>query len=165
MKTCPINKVVDSDGALLPRLSSWLGVNAMFLKKLMVPLAVQVDDVLGNGRRNPANKWWFDHKVVGDHVVEPRGVNKREIEPSRKFDPARQRMAYYNADMMPPPDAPAPVPVDRKAALAARDRLETPEEARIRVAVGGRAPDHYSSIPPGGAGPVKNLAANPCDRL
>lgn len=161
MKTCPINKVVDSDGPLLPRLASWLGVNAMFAKRLMVPLAVWADDALGNGRRNPAKKWWFDHEVRGNQVVAPRGVNQREIDPTRNVDPARQRMAYYNANMMPPPDAPEPVPVDRKAALAARDLLETPAQARMRIAAGGPAPDHYTPTPRLGTGPATNLAANP----
>jgi len=161
MKTCPINKVVDTDGPLLPRMASWMGVNAMFMKKLMVPLATWADDALGNGRRNPAKKWWFDHEVVGDRVVEPKGVNRREIDPSRKVDSARQRMAYYNADMMPPPDAPGPVPVDRKAAMAAGQLLETPEEARARATAGGPAPDHYTPTPPVGSGPIQSLARNP----
>ena len=39
MKTCPLNKVVDADGALMTRMASWLGVNAMWLKPLMVPIA------------------------------------------------------------------------------------------------------------------------------
>ena len=37
MKTCPLNKVVDLDGGLLPRTASWLGINAMPLKPLLVP--------------------------------------------------------------------------------------------------------------------------------
>jgi hypothetical protein len=142
-------------------MASWMGVNAMFMKKLMVPLATWADDALGNGRRNPAKKWWFDHEVVGDRVVEPKGVNRREIDPSRKVDSARQRMAYYNADMMPPPDAPGPVPVDRKAAMAAGQLLETPEEARARATAGGPAPDHYTPTPPVGSGPIQSLARNP----
>lgn len=161
MKTCPINKVVDLDGPLLSRAASWMGVNAMFLKKLMVPIATWADDALGNGRRNPAKKWWFDHEVVGDKVVEPKGVNRREIDPSRKVDPAKQRMAYYHANMMPPPDTPEPVPVDRKAAMAAGALLETPEEARARVAAGGAPPEHYTPTPPLGSGPAKKLAENP----
>lgn len=161
MKTCPINKVVDSDGPLLSRAASWLGVNAMFLKKLMVPVATWADDALGNGRRNAAKKWWFDHEVVGDRVVVPKGVNQREIDPSRKVDPAKQRLAYYHASMMPPPDTAEPVPVDRKAAMAAKALLETPNEARARMAAGGPAPDHYTPTPPIGTGPAKNLAANP----
>ena len=161
MKTCPINKVVDSDGPLLSRAASWLGVNAMFLKKLMVPVATWADDALGNGRRNAAKKWWFDHEVVGDRVVVPKGVNQREIDPSRKVDPAKQRLAYYHASMMPPPDTAEPVPADRKAAMAAKALLETPNEARARMAAGGPAPDHYTPTPPIGTGPAKNLAANP----
>jgi ferredoxin len=161
MKTCPINKVVDSDGPLLSRAASWLGVNAMFLKKLMVPVATWADDALGNGRRNAAKKWWFDHEVVGDRVVVPKGVNQREIDPSRKVDPAKQRLAYYHASMMPPPDTAEPVPVDRKAAMAAKALLETPNEARARMAASGPAPDHYTPTPPIGTGPAKNLAANP----
>lgn len=161
MKTCPINKVVDSDGPLLSRAASWMGINAMFMKKLMVPVATWADDALGNGRRNPSKKWWFDHEVVGDRVVEPKGVNRREINPSRKVDPAKQRMAYYHANVMPAPDAPEPVPVDRKAAMAAKELMETPNEARARVAAGGPAPAHYTPTPPVGAGPAKNLTANP----
>lgn len=161
MKTCPINKVVDSDGPLLSRAASWMGVNAMFLKKIMVPIATWADDALGNGRRNPSKKWWFDHEVVGDRVVEPKGVNRREIDPSRKVDPAKQRMAYYHANMMPPPDTPEAVPVDRKAAMAAKALMETPDEARARAAAGGPTPEHYTPTPPVGAGPAKKLVANP----
>lgn len=99
--------------------------------------------------------------MVGDKVVEPKGVNRREIDPSRKVDPAKQRIAYYPANKMPPPDTPVPVPVDRKAAMAAGALLETPEEAKARVAAGGAPPDHYTPTPPLGAGPTKKLAENP----
>ena len=43
-----------------------------------------------------------------------------------------------------------PVKADRKAALAAGDLLETPEEARERVARGGPKPEHYEPTPPTG---------------
>ena len=52
MKTCPLNKVVDMDGPLVTRMASWLGINAMWLKPLMVPIATRLDDWLGNGKRN-----------------------------------------------------------------------------------------------------------------
>ncbi|MBO22006.1 MAG: Fe-S protein [Rhodospirillaceae bacterium] len=161
MKTCPINKVVDTDGPLFTRMASWMGVNATFLKPLMVPIATRVDDALGNGRRKRSKKWWFDHEVVGDRTVTPKGVNQREINPSRKVDPTKQPIAYYHANMMPPPDAPGAVPVDRKGAMAAGALLETPEEAKARVAAGKPAPDHYTPTPPTGAGPRKDLTANP----
>jgi hypothetical protein len=148
--TCPLNKVVDADGPLLTRAASWLGVNAMWLKPLLVPIATWLDDRIGNGRRNPAKKWWFDHELVGGVAVEPKGTNRRDIDPARKLDPAKQTIAYYHADMMPPPDEPRPVPVDRKAALAAAALLETPEEARARTARGEPAPAHYRPTPPAG---------------
>ena len=77
MKTCPINKVVDADGAYLTRIASWLGVNAMWLKPLMTPIATWADDWLGNGRRNPAKKWWFDHEIVDGVTVDPPQGHQR----------------------------------------------------------------------------------------
>ncbi|MGI9415325.1 MAG: Fe-S protein [Hyphomicrobiales bacterium] len=152
MKTCPINKVVDADGAVLTRIASWLGVNAMWLKPVMVPIATRVDDWLGNGRRNLVKKWWFDHEVVDGVTVDPpKGTNERDIDPKRKVDPAKQKMAYYPANAMPPPDVPGPVPLDRKAAMAAAAALETPEDARERMASGDAAPAHYAPTPPSGA--------------
>ncbi|MGA7973567.1 MAG: reductive dehalogenase domain-containing protein, partial [Pseudolabrys sp.] len=147
MKTCPINKVVDADGAVLTRVASWLGVNAMFLKPLMVPVATWLDDKLGNGKRNLVKKWWLDHEIVNDVVVTPRATNERDIDPDRKVDPATQKMAYYHASMMPPPNDPAPSPVDRKAAMAAKELLETPAEARARHTRGGPRPAHYVPTP------------------
>ncbi|MBO6784054.1 MAG: hypothetical protein JJ899_12400 [Alphaproteobacteria bacterium] len=70
-------------------------------------------------------------------------------------------MAYYHANMMPPPDAPGAVPVDRKAAMAAGALLETPDQARTRAAAGEPPPEHYTPTPPLGAGPRKDLVENP----
>ncbi len=151
MKTCPLNKVVDADGPVMTRTASWLGINAMFLKPLMVPVATWLDDALGNGKRNPVKKWWFDHEVVNGVVRAAKATNRRDIDPTRKLDPAKQRIAYYHADVMPAPDAPEPKPLDRKAALAAAGLVETPEEARRRVATGAPKPAHYVATPPIGA--------------
>jgi hypothetical protein len=124
----------------------------------MVPIAAWADDALGNGKRNPAKKWWFDHEVVGDVAITPKGVNQRDIDPARKVDAVKhaETVAYYHANMMPPPDTPEPVPVDRKAALKAAALLETPDEARARAAAGGPAPAHYSPTPPVGAGDISD---------
>jgi ferredoxin len=151
MKTCPINKVVDADGALLTRMASWLGVNAMWLKPLLVPLATFVDDWLGNGKRNPVKKWWLDHEIVNGVAVTPKGTNARDIDPARTVDPASQKMAIYPANVMPPPDEPGPVVLDRKAAMAAVESLETPLEAGARSAAHKPAPQHYRPTPPAGA--------------
>ena len=161
MKTCPINKVVDADGPLLTRAASWLGINAMWLKPVMVPFAAWLDDKLGNGVRNPVKKWWFDHEIVGGVTVAAKGTNQRDIEPDKKLDPAKQKMAYYHASMMPPPDVMEPVPVDRKAAMAAKDLLETPGQARERIARGGKTPSHYIPTPLAGAALASGTSENP----
>jgi ferredoxin len=149
MKTCPINKVVDADGALLTRLASWIGVNALWLKPVTVPFAVWFDDIVGNGKRNLVKKWWLDLELIGGvAVTPPKGANARDIDPSRTVDPASQKMAYYHASMMPPPNEAGPVAVDRKAAMAAKELLETVDGARTRHAAGGGKPAHYVPTPP-----------------
>ena len=150
MKTCPLNKVVDADGPMLTRTASWLGVNAMFLKPLMVPFAAWFDDWIGNGKRNPAKKWWFDHEIIDGVAVDAKKTNERDLDVERTVDPAKQRIAYYHASVMPPPDVTAPVPVDRKTALAAKELLETPDQAEVRAKQGGDRPEHYVATPTAG---------------
>jgi ferredoxin len=148
MKTCPLNKIVDADGALLTRFASWLGIHARPLKPLLVPIATRLDDLLGNGKRNPAKKWWFDHEIVDGVALAPKSTNRRDIDPTRRVDPAKHKVAYYPANTMPPPDASYAVPVDRKAALAAAERVETPAAALARRAAGKAAPPEYAPTPP-----------------
>jgi len=156
MKMCPINKVVDADGGLLTRSASWMGINALWLKPLLVPIATWLDDRVGNGKRNSVKKWWFDHELIDGVAVTPKSTNQRDNDPSRKVDPAHKTIAYYHASMMPPPDEPGPVEVDRKAALAAAALIETPGQARSRAASGGTVPLHY--IPTPAAGAAKKLS-------
>jgi len=163
MKTCPINKVVDADGGWITRAAHWLGVNAQWLKPVLVPVATWADDIAGNGRRNPAKKWWFDHELVGGVAVLPKATNQRDIDPRRRVDPERERLAYFHASMMPPPDEPGPVAVDRKAALAAAALLETPEQAQRRAGSGGPVPLHYIPTPASGrtGSPEAKASGNP----
>ena len=112
----------------------------MWLKPLLVPIATWLDDVVGHGRRNLAKKWWFDHEIVAGRVVVPRATNQRDIDPGKAVDAARQKMAYYTADMMPPPDEPGPVPLDRKAAMQRAGNMESPDAARQRKANKGCNP-------------------------
>jgi ferredoxin len=163
MKTCPLNKVVDADGALLTRVASWCGVNAMWLKPVMIPIATFLDDWLQNGIRNPVKRWWLDLEIVGGVAVTPKATNERDIDPARKVDPAAQKMAYYHANMMPPPNDPSPHAVDRRSAMAARALLETPDEARARKAAGGRAPMHYTPTPPVEARAKSERVTSPYD--
>ncbi|MDA0679284.1 MAG: 4Fe-4S dicluster domain-containing protein [Proteobacteria bacterium] len=150
MKTCPLNKVVTWDGPIATQVASWLGINARWLKPILIPIATRLDDLLGHGVRNPAKKWWLDLEIVDGICVTPRkGVNERDLDLNRKVDPATQKIAYYNANVMPPPDSYGmPVFPDRKAAIAAAALLETPAEARQRIAAGGATPAHYIPTPP-----------------
>ena len=148
MKTCPLNKVVTWEGPLMTRIASWFGVNVRFMKPILVPIAVWADDWLGNGIRNPLKKWWLDLEIVDGHAIEPRkGVNQRDLNLDHKIDPAEQKMAYYNASDMPPPNSGETIQLDRKAGLKAKELLETPAEASARVAAGGAMPDHYKPTP------------------
>ena len=150
MKTCPLNKVVTLDGPITVQAASWLGINARWLKPLLIPLATRLDDWLGHGVRNPAKKWWLDLEIVDGVCVEPtRGVNQRDLHLDRHFDAASQKIAYYNADAMPPPNSHGiPMFPNRKEAIAAAASLESPQEARVRQQAGGVRPSHYIPTPP-----------------
>ncbi len=166
MKTCPLNKVVTWDGPLATQMASWLGINARWLKPLLVPIATWLDDKLGHGIRNPAKKWWLDLEIVDGVCVEPRkGVNKRDLNIDRVIDPGTQKIAYYNANLMPPPNSHGiPYVPNRKEAVAAGKLLETPSEARARVSAGGEKPLHYvptAAIPDAELPEVKSDIFNP----
>jgi ferredoxin len=150
MKTCPLNKVVTWDGPIATQLASWLGINARWLKPVLVPIATRLDDWLGHGIRNPAKKWWLDLEIVDGVCVTPRkGVNARDLDLKRRFDPEKQKIAYYNADAMPPPNSQGIIyKPDRKAAIAAAELLETPDEALARMKAGRPKPAHYSPTSP-----------------
>ena len=156
MKTCPLNKVVTLDGPIVTQVASWLGINARWLKPLLIPIATRLDDWLGHGIRNPAKKWWLDLEIVDGVCVVPRkGVNERDLHLDREFNPATQKIAYYNANVMPPPNSHGiPVFPNRKAAIAAAELLETPAQAAARRAAGGAKPAHYVPTPPMSEGEV-----------
>ncbi|MGE4011402.1 MAG: 4Fe-4S dicluster domain-containing protein, partial [Alphaproteobacteria bacterium] len=141
MKTCPYNH----EGLLVHNTFLWGAIKFPFLRKWIAKL----DDKVGNGRRNPVKQWWHDLEMVDGVCVKPKGANKRELDLSKRLDRAKQKIAYYHADMMPPPNAQdIKVPVDRKQALAAASLLETPADALARRALGGAKPKHYNPTPP-----------------
>lgn len=149
MKTCPLNKVVTWEGPLMTRVASWLGINARFLKPAIIPVAVWLDDWLGHGIRNPLKKWWLDLEIVDGNAILPRkGVNQRDLNLKHKIDPKDQKMAYYHASDMPPPNSKVPIIIDRNKAIQAKDMIETPSEALSRISTGGPKPKHYVPTPP-----------------
>ena len=143
MKTCPLNKVVDADGAILHRLGTWLGINAQPIKKWLVPIAVYLDDRLGYGKRNPVKRWWLDLELINGQAVVPKGTNERDLNP--KADTAGQKspVGYYHAKDMPPPNAPGPVLVNHKEAISRAVLVESVAEAKLRRRQHGAKPEHY----------------------
>jgi reductive dehalogenase len=155
MKTCPLNKVVTTDGPLVQRLASWCGIHMPVLKPLLVPIAVWLDDFMGNGRRNPVKKWWFDLEVIdGNCVIPVKGINQRELDVAYSIDPKKQKMAYYPASVMPVPNDLRPQPVNRKAAVASALDLETPAAARLRRAGDMTTPEQYIATAENPDGPL-----------
>jgi reductive dehalogenase len=158
MKTCPLNKVVSWDGPLATQIASWCGINAFWLKPLLVPIAVKLDDVLGHGVRNPVKKWWLDLEIIDGVCVEPtKGVNQRDLNINRKIDVQKHKVAYFHADMMPPPNSSGMAhPVKRKEGLAAAIKVETVKEALARYKAGKPKPEHY--VPTGALKPDEIVA-------
>ncbi len=150
MKTCPLNKVISWDGPIATQIASWCGVNARFLKPLLVPIAVKLDDMLGHGVRNPNKKWWLDLEIVDGVCVEPtKGVNQRDLDVNKKIDLKKHKVAYYHANMMPAPNTAGMVQdVARKEGLAAAELVETVPEALARRNRGEAKPLHYIPTPP-----------------
>ncbi|MDP7548294.1 MAG: hypothetical protein QGF20_13470, partial [Alphaproteobacteria bacterium] len=86
--------------------------------------------------------------------VEPvKGVSQRGLNLAHRIDPAKQKMAYYPANMMPVPNDLDAQPVDRKAAMAVGEILESPITAAIRAARGGAPPRYNIPTPPDPGGP------------
>lgn len=147
MKTCPLNKVVSADGALTHRIGSWLGIHARWLKPLLVPIAVFLDDWIGYGNRNPAKRWWLDLELVDGQARKPAGTNERDLDLSADTSGKKSPVGYYNAADMPRGDQREPVLVNHKQAIERSRLIETVDVARQRRAAGGETPAHYRAPP------------------
>ena len=141
MKTCPYN----NEGLLAHRILVWIATKFPFTRSYLARL----DDGMGYGDINPVKRWWAELEVVAGKVVRPKLINRRGLDLKKGFSlKDKQKIAYTNADMLPPPNLRAPFPVDRKAGIAAAQILETPQQARDRIRNGGLKPAHYDPTPP-----------------
>ena len=142
MKTCPYNH----EGLLAHRFVLDLAIRFPMLRG---PIA-RLDDYVGNSRRNMVKKWWTDLEIVDGKTDTPKsGANARELNPD-KTDPGVP-IAYYPASVMPDGTNADTQLVDRKAAVDVAGILESPEDAKRRIASGGARPEQYI--------PIKNLTA------
>jgi hypothetical protein len=140
MKTCPYN----NEGLLVHRVLLWVATRFPSTRSYLARL----DDRMGYGDINPVKRWWSDLEVVAGKVVKPKLVNRRGLDLEKGFSlKDKQKIAYTNANMLPPPNLRAAFPVDRKAGIAAGRVLETPAQARERLQRGGPKPAHYVATP------------------
>ena len=154
MKMCPYN----NEGLIVHRFLVWVATRFPATRGLLARL----DDRMGQGEVNPLKHWWADLEVVDGKIVKPKHVNRRGLNLAKGFGlKDSQKIAYYTADMLPPPDWREPFPADRKAALAAAKRLETPAQARERRAGGGPSPSHYKPPPLAWQGDAASADAPP----
>lgn len=151
IKTCPLSKDTTWDGPVLHRIGSWLGIHAMWAKPVLAPIAIWLDDRLGNGNPCDAKKWWMDLEVIGErsyqydasnYVVAAKDANRPQINPLKEVNQERG-IAYFPASTLPPPDLIAPWPVDRKLGLEMAAKAETVDQALARRARGDKVPDMY----------------------
>ncbi|MFQ5742376.1 MAG: Fe-S protein [Acidobacteriota bacterium] len=122
MKMCPFNR----DELLSQRLFLWAAIKLPFARRWLARL----DDLVGNGERNPIKRWWYDLEVVDGVCVVPRsGTNERDLDPERPLLPGNRNIAIYPAELMPPAASREPFPLDRQQGLRCARVAETPDEA------------------------------------
>ena len=151
VKVCPLSKDTTLDGPILHQVGSWLGINAMWLKPVLVPIAVWLDDFLGYGNPLDEKKWWLDLEVKGKRsfkydpeniVVKAKDANRPKIKPGKKKR-EKDSIAYFPASTLPPPDLMEVAPTDRRQGLKFAENAETVQEALARRAAGGKPPKEY----------------------
>ena len=124
MKMCPWNK----EGLLRHRLAMWAAIRLKWSRRLLIWL----DDKMGYGRRNPANKWWFDLETAkknGRAYISGK-ASERDLALDRDTSTGNDRVAVYPVETLPDANRKEPVPIDRRTGL--RDTRKA--EAALRRA-------------------------------
>lgn len=130
MKTCPFN----IEGVLAERALLWTAIKVPATRRWIA----QLDDKVGNGSINPIKKWWWDLEFKdGRSILPEKGTNARELDMDGGRIAAKQKIAHYEPDMLPPGDNQwTPVKLDRKEAIRRGEAAESPATARVRVGRG-----------------------------
>lgn len=116
MKMCPWNK----EGILHHRLAMWAAIKLPWTRRALIWL----DDKVGYGRRNEANKWWLDLEIIDKKVVRAEGVNERDLTLDRHMPEGNEKVAMYPLEKQPGADEKEAKPVDRKQGLKDREEAE-----------------------------------------
>jgi ferredoxin len=151
VKVCPLSKDTTWDGPITHQVGSWLGINVTWLKPILAPIAIWLDDFFGNGNPLDEKKWWLDLEVIGkrsfkydpeNYVEAAKGVNRPAIKPNKKRR-GGDNIAHFPASTLPPPDMLGPYPTDRKLGLKIAREAETVAQAKDRRKAGGEIPKTY----------------------
>jgi ferredoxin len=151
VKVCPLSKDTTWDGPITHQVGSWLGINVTWLKPILAPIAIWLDDFFGNGNPLDEKKWWLDLEVIGkrsfkydpeNYVEAAKGVNRPAMKPNKK-QRGGDNIAYFPALTLPSPDMLGPYPTDRKLGLKIAKEAETVAQAIDRRNAGGKIPKTY----------------------
>ena len=128
MKTCPWNL----EGLFKEAPFRWLAMKVPQAARWLAKL----DDVVGNGQRNPVKKWWWDLQLAPEgNYIPAKQTNQRSLNVSLDLQPEDQTLAVYPAPLVPPP-YPFPFPMDREKGIAVFKNLLDPQDHQKRLAQG-----------------------------
>ncbi|MEP1931695.1 MAG: 2Fe-2S iron-sulfur cluster-binding protein [Roseibium sp.] len=129
MKTCPWNL----EGLFSEAPFRWAAMNI----PKAAPLLAKLDDVVGNGERNPVKKWWWDLELADDGAYRPtkHEVNERGLQKDLDLKFEDQTLAVYPANLAPHP-WPFPFPMDREKGIEAYQAMITADQYKARLAKG-----------------------------
>jgi len=128
MKMCPWNRedLLENEDLI------WLAINNPQARKHIIAM----DDQLGNGKRNPIKRWWFDLEVIDGVAGLPlAGVNERDLDFERAKLADTQKLAMFPPALQPAGGTTMDevLPTDRSGGVKLYTEAETPEAARVRI--------------------------------
>ncbi|MBO6892642.1 MAG: reductive dehalogenase [Roseibium sp.] len=129
MKTCPWNL----EGIFAEAPFRWVAMNV----PSAAPALAKLDDMIGNGERNPTKKWWWDIELADDGAYRPAShtVNQRDLDKDLDLKYEDQTLAVYPANLAPHP-WPFPFPMDREKGIEAYQAMITAEQYKARLEKG-----------------------------
>ncbi|MCV0425601.1 MAG: 2Fe-2S iron-sulfur cluster binding domain-containing protein [Roseibium sp.] len=129
MKTCPWNL----EGIFAEAPFRWAAMNM----PKAAPILAKLDDMAGNGGRNPVKKWWWDLELAEDGAYRPAShpVSDRDLQKDLDLKYEDQTLAVYPANLAPHP-WPFPFPMDREKGIEAYQALITAEQYKARLKTG-----------------------------
>lgn len=129
MKTCPWNL----EGIFSEAPFRWAAMNV----PKAAPILAKIDDMLGNGERNPIKKWWWDLEIQedGGYRLTDKPINERDLQKHLDLKFEDQTLAVYPANLAPHP-WPFPFPMDREKGIEAYQAMITADQYKAKLTKG-----------------------------